>query len=262
MKLAGSDFLKNDRSQGKLYITNKRLVFIAETGIVRKKKEIVFDFPLVYLKGLEEEGRLRKKLVLSMKQGNVKIDCSDQTKRVLPDYLEIAREFDKYVQTDLARVRKLEQTRCNVSDVRLRIENLIYSLLSVNGQTPHLDSSQIIYEPRTRLPDWAKPRPTVDHKTGEFIQTPGIFRDQLEKRLERATRGKYRTDIRNAHTKIDDLRRNSMAIERAIDETVRLMRDGRLVPEDFIRRYKGLMRDSYWTKKEIQHQTDDNRQLW
>ena len=86
MKVVGSDFLKRDKAQGTLYITNRRVVFIAETGIVRKRKEIVFDFPLAYLKGLEEDGRLRKKLILSMKQGNIKLVCSDQTKKVMPDY--------------------------------------------------------------------------------------------------------------------------------------------------------------------------------
>ena len=262
MKLVGSDFLKHDKAQGTLYITNKRLVFIAETGIVRKRTEIIFDFPLVYLKNIEEEGRIRKKLVFCLKQGNVKIDCSDQTKRVLPDYIEIAHGFDKYIQTDLARVRKLEQTQCNISDVRLKIEKLVYNLLSVNGRPQQYDSSQGIFEPRTYIPDWAKSVPTTSYERREYIQNPGTFRDKLERTLERATRSKYHTDMRVPNSEIDALRQNSVAIERAIDETVRLMRDGRLIPEDFIRRYKGLMRDSYWTKKQIQHQSNDNRYPW
>jgi hypothetical protein len=262
MKLVGSDFLKNDKAQGTLYITNKRLVFIAETGIVRKKTEIIFDFPLLYLKGIEEDGRLRKKIVLCMKQGNVKIDCSDQTKRVLPDYLEIANGFDKYVQTDLGRVRKLEQNRCNISDVRLKIESLIYSLLSGNSRSPQHDGSQIIFGPSTFIPDWAKPGPIFDNERRDYIHTPKTARDQVGKKVERAPRSRYQTDIRSDSVEIDALRRNSVAIERAIDETVRLMRDGRLVPEDFIRRYKGLMRDSYWTKRRIQHQAEDRRYHW
>ena len=260
MKLVGSDFLKHDKAQGTLYITNKRLVFIAETGIVRKRTEIVFDFPLAYLKGIEEDGRIRKKLILNMKQGSVKVACSDQTKRVLPDYLEIARGFEKYIQTDLARVRKLEQTQCNVSDVRMKIENLVYTLLSGNGQLR--DNSQVVFEPRAYVPEWAKSRPLSEYEMREASRSPRDFRDQLERTLDRATRSRYQTDIRSQHPEIDALRRNNVAIERAIDETVRLMRDGRLVPEDFIRRYKGLMRDSYWTKRQILHQTDDNRYHW
>jgi hypothetical protein len=263
MKLVGSDFLKHDKAQGTLYITNKRLIFIAETGIVRKKTEIIFDFPLVYLKGIEEDGRLRKRLILSMKQGNVKVVCSDQTKRVMPDYLEIARGFERYIQTDLARVRRLEQSRCNISDVRLKIENLVYTLLSGNSRPLQYGSSQVLIEPRTHIPDWAKSQPIGGNDRRSYGQTPRqMFRDHLEETLERATRSKYQTNIPGDYAEIDALRRNSVAIERAIDETVRLMRDGRLVPEDFIRRYKGLMRDSYWTKKQIQHQADDSRQLW
>jgi hypothetical protein len=262
MKLVGSDFLKHDKAQGILYITNKRLVFIAETGIVRKRNEIIFDFPLVYLKNIEEDGRLRKKLVLCLKQGHVKVDCSDQTKRVLPDYLEIANGFDNYIQTDLARVRKLEQIQCNISDVRLKIENLVYTLLSGNGRTNLYDSSQVIFEPGTYIPDWAKSVATTSQGRRDYIRNPETFRDHLERTLKKTTRSGYQTDIRSLHSEIDALRQNSVAIERAIDETVRLMRDGRLVPEDFIRRYKGLMRDSYWTKKQIQHQSNNNRRPW
>ncbi len=130
IKVVGSNFLKNDKAEGTMYITNKRLIFVAETGRLRKKTEIVFDFPLVYLKEIEEDGRLRKKLVLKMKQGNVRISCNEETKKILPDYIEIARRFERYMQTDLQRVRKIEQKSVSISDVRLKIEGLIYSLLS------------------------------------------------------------------------------------------------------------------------------------
>ena len=37
IRVAGSDFLRHDKATGTLHITNKRLIFIAETGLVRKK---------------------------------------------------------------------------------------------------------------------------------------------------------------------------------------------------------------------------------
>jgi hypothetical protein len=56
VKVAGSDFLKNDKALGTLYLTNKRLLFLAETGRVRRKMETIFDFPLLYLKSIGRTG--------------------------------------------------------------------------------------------------------------------------------------------------------------------------------------------------------------
>ncbi|MHA1638187.1 MAG: hypothetical protein ACTSUB_09265, partial [Candidatus Thorarchaeota archaeon] len=62
IKVTGSNFLRHDKATGTLHITNKRLVFVAETGLVRKKLDVIFDFPLMYLKSIEEDGRIRKRL--------------------------------------------------------------------------------------------------------------------------------------------------------------------------------------------------------
>lgn len=245
IKVVGSNFLKNDKAEGTMYITNKRLIFVAETGRLRKKTEIVFDFPLVYLKEIEEDGRLRKKLVLKMKQGNVRISCNEETKKVLPDYIEIARRFERYMQTDLQRVRKLEQKSVSISDVRLKIEGLVYSLLS-GGNVGFQDevSARRWLDARkepipTRMPDYAS--------RYDYYDSSKRFRNHLEDTIGRADYG-----TRGKDTQLETLRRDAMEIDGAIEETIRLMRSGHLVTEDFIRRYRGLMRDSYHTRREIE----------
>ncbi|MHA2434123.1 MAG: hypothetical protein ACXADO_12905, partial [Candidatus Thorarchaeota archaeon] len=247
IRIVGSDFLKNDRALGTLYITNTRIVFIAETGRVRKKTEIVFDFPLIYLKSLQEDGRLRKRLVLTLKQGCIKISCSEQTKKVLPDFIEIARRFERYVQTDLKRVRKLEQSEVSVSEVRLKIEGLVYSLLS---HSPSFQQSSPEYY--SQPPSYGT-RPDYRYERSRNPRdqwTPG-FRDHLERTVDRVAAGTYQTHMRTENPEVSVLRRNMTALDGAIKETVHLLRNGRLEPEDFIRRYRGLVRDSYQTREQI-----------
>ena len=261
VKVTGSDFLKNDKASGTLYITNKRFVFVAEIGRVRRKMETIFDFPLVYLKSIEEDGRFRKRIVLKLKQGDVKISCTDQTKKVLPEYIEIARKFDRYIQTDMQRVRKLEQNEVSISDVRLKIEGMVYSLLSTN--TRHEDSRARYQEPFQSSP-WApsQSRP-YDVPLGGGYTSPDTFRRELEQDIGRPEQPErfeppYRTD-----SSLDVLKRDAESIHGAIRETVHLLRDGRLVTEDFIRRYKDLMRDSYHTRREIERQSRETRgKLW
>lgn len=250
IRVTGSDFLKHDKASGTFYITNRRLIFIAEVGIVRKKNEVIFDFPLLYLNAIEEDGRIRKRLVLKLKQGELKIACSEQTQKVLPDYVEIARRFDRYMQTDLQRVRKLEQIDLNVSDVRMKIEGLVYSLLSP-GPEPHNDR----YIPRTQA--YARRDPRTETMTS-YPQGNGRYASARydegrtrENRYDHPDRRGFLTPSINRTTPDRDV----MEIDRALNETIDLLRMGRIVPEDFIRRYRILMRDSYIARNPIDRQT-------
>lgn len=261
VKVTGSDFLKNDKACGTLFVTNKRFIFVAEIGRVRRKMETIFDFPLVYLKSIEEDGRFRKRLVLKLKQGDVKISCTDQTKKVFPDYVEIARKFDRYIQTDMQRVRKLEQNEISISDVRLKIEGMVYSLLSTN-QRPEEPVSRS--RDPFQAPSWTQPTPgSYDIPIGSGYSSPDSFRRELEREVgRREPAGRYEPSYRT-NASLDTLKRDAESIHGAIKETVHLLRDGRLVAEDFIRRYKDLMRNSYYTRREIERQSRDTREkLW
>jgi len=261
VKLTGSDFLKNDKASGTLYITNKRFMFVAEIGRVRRKMETIFDFPLVYLKSIEEDGRLRKRIVLKLKQGDVKISCTDQTKKVLPDYIEIARKFDRYIQTDMQRVRKLEQNEVSISDVRLKIEGMVYSLLSTNTRQ---EEPRIRHQEPFQRPTWSPSQSgPYDVPLGGGYTSPDSFRRDLEQDIGRREQPERVDHSYGTNSSLDVLKRDVESIHGAIRETVHLLRDGRLVTEDFIRRYKDLMRDSYHTRREIERQSRDTRdRLW
>ena len=258
IKIAGSDFLKNDKAIGTMFVTNKRLMLVAEVGRVRRKMETIFDFPLIYLNSIEEDGRFRKRLVLKLKQGEVKISCSDQTKKVFPDYIEIARKFERYIQTDMQRVRKLEQDDANISDVRLKIEGMIYSLLSVNQRY----DEQPAVRPRDtyQVPPW---NPIQDRQQniplGGGYSQRDTFRRDLERSIGRTEPTPRYDPMYRPRQSLDSLQKDAESIHNAIRDTVHLLRDGRMVPEDFIRRYKDLMRESYQTRREIEKQSRNDR---
>ncbi len=263
IKVTGSDFLKNDKALGTLFLTNKRFLFIAEIGRVRKKMETVFDFPLIYLKSIEEDGRLRKRLVLKLKQGDLKISCSDQTKKVLPDYVEIARKFDKYIQKDMQRVRKIEQQDVSTSDVRLKIEGMVYSLLSTKSRSQY-DSGDPITRPapRPRISDWdtsrARPSPF-----GNYYRRPETYREEIDRTNGRYDQSHNLRSTYETSPKLNSLQRDAVSIENAIQDTVLMLRNGQLIAEDFIRRYKGLMRDCFHNRREMEQVTRNSRDsLW
>ena len=259
IRIAGSDFVKNDKATGTLYITNKRLVFIAETGRLRKKTDIVFDIPLAYMKGIEEDGRLRKRTVLRMKQGDIKITCSDQTESVLPDYVEIARKFDKYMQSDLQRTRKLGQTDVSISDVRLKVEELAYSLMCSGGKADIGTQASAGYGLYDRQS--ASYYPFGNASDNGARTAPLQYHDRLGRDLGGLFGAGGMPSPVPDSAETMGLRRDAITIEDAARETVRLLRNGQLVPEDFIRRYKGLMRDSFETRKRLET-ASGNRQVF
>jgi hypothetical protein len=244
IKVLGSDFLRHDKATGTLYVTNKRLIFMAEVGLVRRKREVVFDFPLMYLDSIEEDGRIRKRMVLKMKQGELKIACTEQTQKVLPDYIEIARKFERYQQTDLQRVRKLEQAGLNISDVRMKIEGLVYALLTPQVVPTDTRPQPYTSQPRSQL--WGRGVPQRGY--GEYRPGMGDLRRELEETLPR-TRGEYGPRRGNEYGYgTEPLLRGEREVRAALNETIDLLRSGRIVPEDFIRRYRGLMRESYQSR--------------
>ncbi len=253
IKVAGSDFLRHDRAQGTLYVTNKRIVFLAETGIVRKKMEVIFDFPIMYINTLEEDGRIRKKLVIHLKQGDLKIACSEQTLRVLPDYLEIAKKFDRYVQSDMQRVRKIEQQNVNISDVRIKIESLVYALLSSKNPigVRHPESG---YRDE-RSPYYGEPVGGLIRE--DMYRREDSFRDELKHRLSDRWQ-RPPTQSYNGSSDPYKLRQDFVALQEALEETIQMMRNRRIVPEDFIRRYRGLMRDTYLARKQLESTKRDS----
>lgn len=263
IKIAGSDFLKNDKAFGTLFITNRRLLFIAETGRVRKKMETIFDFPLIYLKSIEEDGRLRKRLVLKLKQGELRATCSDQTKKVLPDYIEIARKFDKYIQTDMQRVRKIEQADVSTSDVRLKIEGMVYSLLSTNDRSQYDEDMPLMRpSPRPRDSDWGS-TPSRRNPYDGYYRKPETFRDELDRSIGQYGQRQNTPPTYDASPRMHSLQRDAASIESAIRDTVHMLRSGQLVAEDFIRRYRDLIRDSYHNRREIERINRETRdQLW
>jgi hypothetical protein len=189
-----------------------------------------------------------------MKQGELKIICNDQTKRVLPDYIEIARKFERYVQTDMQRVRKLEQTDTNISDLRLRIEGIVYSILNAKFGGSQMTRDPPKYYQGPQSDSWMK-----DQQIGYPLnmEPQRSFRDNLEDLIGRREQERHYEPQRRAD--LDGLKRDARILDDAIRETIQLLRAGRIVPEDFIRRYRSLMRDSYHARRELERYSPQRR---
>ncbi len=249
IRLTGSDFLKHDKAAGTLYLTDRRMVFIATTGTIRKRESVVFDFPLPYLSGIEEDGRRKKRLVLRMQQGDIRIVCPEGTRRVMSDYMEIARSFAKYAQTNLQRTRQLQRFSCAPDEVRIRILDLIDDLLSRERRRAIAMSGTGAY---TRSPppvhSWGypetsnSPRATFSGSPFSPQATSPDSRYSLDGSYVRTAATSPPRGVYSQHYGDGDM---TALLNHEIQETIRALRRGRLPPDEFVRRYRDLMRSSF-----------------
>ena len=172
-------------------------------------------------------------------------------------------KFDKYIQTNMQRVRKIEQQDVSTSDVRLKIEGMVYSLLSTNTRSQY-DNRDPIRQPapRPRISDWgtsrSRPSPFAD-----YYRQPETVREEFGR-----TKGRYDESLNPRHgydtsPAVNALQRDALSIDNAIQDTVYMLRNGQLMAEDFIRRYKELMRDSFHNRREMEQISRNARDsLW
>ncbi len=253
IKIISSDFLRIDKAIGKLYITNKRLIFMAETGTFRRRTEIIFDYPLQYLTSIEVEHVIRRRVVFKMRQGIIKMACGEQTQRVLREYIEIAKNFDKFAQKDMQRVRRIEQNEFNVSDIRLKIEEMIYTLLA-----PNRKRTQVVCSPT----ESANAAPRVVIRQPEPV-TGWPYQDYMREHTYRTphvgpqTEGWGQQDNLPPHEidspEIQRLRREVADIERTAQNTIERLKRGHMLIEDFVQTYRNLMRDAYENRRMLEY---------
>ncbi len=259
IRLTSSDFLRIDKASGKLYVTNKRLIFMAMIGTFRRRTEVVFDCPLNYLTSIETEHVIRKRVVFKMRQGYIKIACSEQTQRVLREYIEIAKNFDKYAQMDMQRIRRLEKRDFNTSDLRLKIEEMIYTLLS-----PNRKRTQSIMCDQTESTESTRPH-IVPKQPGGVKRQPypdyGLGSTHAESRYGVLSSG-WGSQNSSDSPETRRLKREAEDIDRATQNVIERLKRGHMLVEEFVQTYRNLMRDAYDNKRALEYLQRGTRKSW
>ncbi|MHA2396866.1 MAG: hypothetical protein ACXAC0_09200, partial [Candidatus Thorarchaeota archaeon] len=92
---------------------------------------------------------------------------------------------------------------------------------------------------------------------------PESFRDELDRVIGQYDQRPNARPTYDASPRVHSLQRDAVSIDNAIRDAVHMLRSGQLVTEDFIRRYRDLMRDSYHNRREVERATRESRdKLW
>ena len=116
--------------------------------------------------------------------------------------------------------------------------------------------------PKPREYDWGQP-PKRSFPYDGYYRQPESFRDELDRAIGRYDQRRTVPPTYEMSPRMHSLQRDAASIENAIRDTVHMLRSGQLIAEDFIRRYRDLMRDSYHNRREMERVNREARdKLW
>ncbi|MHA1339571.1 MAG: PH domain-containing protein [Promethearchaeota archaeon] len=114
---------------GVILLTNKKLYFIHERGMIKKKSALLFSVLLEDLQTVQVEGAITKKLSLEFVNSMYKFKISKENRDQLIDFIEKARIFDsnKIDETSLEAIREVE---ISIKNYQEALEEAIYAIIS------------------------------------------------------------------------------------------------------------------------------------
>ncbi|HMF34774.1 MAG TPA: hypothetical protein VKK79_25360 [Candidatus Lokiarchaeia archaeon] len=136
------------KKTGLALLTNQKISFIYEHGIIRKKSEILFQAPISELAKAEVRGRIFKRLRLDFNNGYYKLSLGKEDRAKLLQYIDVARDFDERNKVDQEKLQELTQMRLNARDIRQLLEEQINCILHAKIVDDH--AIQAEYPPENR----------------------------------------------------------------------------------------------------------------
>lgn len=141
-KFSGSDIIRVPKEGGKLFLTDRRIIFLAEKGLFKKSFYKSFEIPLDLVRNVEIRGRLMKRLIIKCNDGELAFSFSSDMLPLVKDYINIALNFEKYSLKDTIITSKVSSLILETSDLKAKVEKILNRIKRVT-QTEHEDRVRV-----------------------------------------------------------------------------------------------------------------------
>lgn len=235
LTLTDSTFLKVDKCDGILYLTNQRVIFIAVKGLFSKKEEIEFEIDLGDVAGTQISGRLRKRIDLITRQGSIQFVYYEELENILESYLNRAKEFNRNAQLNLEYIRQLDKRSINATNIMDAVEKILKIIFKAGyqirsqGNFERFEQEQIFTKRNIPIIS-ERPIPNVSSRP----LTPDII---VESRI---------------NERINQLEQNKFSIEKMTQQLKEMHKMGEISIEQFTKQYLALMKELYIVNDELE----------
>ncbi|MFX1245023.1 MAG: hypothetical protein ACFE8F_08665 [Promethearchaeota archaeon] len=216
---------KSERSEGMsngiLFITTQRLLFLGRKGFFTKETRVVHTIRLENVTHVELQGRLRRRVQVIADEEEIKIGGPSKTLEAIPDAIALAETFSQHSLVTKSGSLRILNEKVDVSSLRDEVDKLInYAMASENG----LKADQ--FDPRRSHPGY------------EGYYPDSFFSKELrEDALE--------------HNPLFQLEQRKFSIESTMEVLKTQFEEGKLSDEKFFKQYRALTQELYLVEAQI-----------
>ncbi|GAB4328388.1 MAG: hypothetical protein Kow0069_35560 [Promethearchaeota archaeon] len=115
---------------GVILVTSQRVVFLHESGLFRKKHEVIFSLPLEKLDNVEIRGRFLKKVALDFQSGEFQFNLDREKRELLVQYIEMAKQYERFFGRDDQVLQRIEGIKLDRPSVQKAVERSVENVLA------------------------------------------------------------------------------------------------------------------------------------
>jgi len=218
-------------SNGVLFVTTKRLLFLGQKGFITRDIRVVRTVSLAEVKGVTEEGRFRRRLLLEVEgEEELKLGGPASILQQIRSTLTLATNFS-------------EQSLVNITG-SLKVTNLKVDLTPLRDELDRLVSSAITPEPKKNL---SQPLQTVPLSPSPSLPPPLSTGVRTVQPATPIDLGEYDPLFR--------LRQQQYSIQATMSLLERQFEEGKIPEENFFKQYRALTSELFRVENRIRELT-------
>lgn len=216
IKFAKSTIHSLKKGKGILFLTDQRVIFVRRSGIIFKKIQRIFNFNYTHVLDVTIAGRVFKKLLFIMDQGDLIFSSSRKMMEAILDYLRISVNFGKYRINDEKVLATLDQIQLSTKHLEKQIDKKIVQLVA--GSSDDLRGEPLF----------------ISQSNNEII--PFYKEDSLSL---------------NSNRMIFKLQSEKFSIEQTLDKLEQKYRSGGLSPDLYIKQFRYLQGELFIIEEKL-----------
>lgn len=213
-------------SQGTLFVTTKRLIFLGQTGLIRRTTSVIRTVHLSTITGTSIEGRIRRRLLVSTDEEILKLRGSSEALEEIAETIESAKNFSKHSLVTIKGSMRVTSMKVDIMSLRDTLDKLIDQAISTD--TPAIPSA-----PRS-LPTSMRRRQPAQYPSS---------RSEVD---------------RLPHDQLFQLRQQKYSLQATLKLLKRQFDEGKISNESFFKQYRSLSRDLYLVETRISELTGNH----
>jgi hypothetical protein len=204
-------------SNGILFITSKRLLFLGRKGFFNKETRVIHTLALAEIIELDLHGRIRKRLHLVTENDELKMGGPSKVLQTVPDAINLATSFSEHSLVTTSGSLRILNLKVDVTSLRDELDQLIsYAISPETGD-------------QARQSETPRPHPVPSGHYPRFSPRS----DDLER------------------DPVFQLEQQRFSIESTMELLKKQFEEGKLSDEKFFKQYRSLTQELYLVEAQI-----------